>query len=208
MATSKSPNLNLTIEDNNEFIGIETTAENFSIIDEAFGGLDEKIKSAGAKVAATVSQNGSTTSADKTFAELKAEAEKGNDVIVVFTSGTKVENARLPLVEKKDTSLIFSGYAGNSLWKVIATNSGWSASAVAPAASGHGHDNASKTSPGFMAASDKVKLDGIEAGANKTTVDSKISETSTNPAQTKVICAWVKTQISNAFLVDEGGIAS
>ena len=34
---------------------------------------------------------------------------------------------------------------------------------------------------------DKEKLDGIEEGANKTTVDSELSETSTNPVQNKVV---------------------
>ena len=38
-----------------------------------------------------------------------------------------------------------------------------------------------------MSASDKSKLDGIATGANKTTVDSSLSTTSTNPVQNKVI---------------------
>ena len=36
-----------------------------------------------------------------------------------------------------------------------------------------------------------VKLNGIEAGANKTVVDAKFSTTSTNPVQNKVIATWV-----------------
>ena len=39
----------------------------------------------------------------------------------------------------------------------------------------------------------KNKLDGIEANANKTTVDSVLSSTSTNPVQNKV----VNTEINN-----------
>ena len=38
-----------------------------------------------------------------------------------------------------------------------------------------------------MSAADKVKLDGIEEGANKTIVDTALSSTSTNPVQNKVI---------------------
>lgn len=43
------------------------------------------------------------------------------------------------------------------------------------------------SSNGLMSASDKSKLDGIAAGANKTTVDTSLSSTSTNPVQNKVV---------------------
>lgn len=46
---------------------------------------------------------------------------------------------------------------------------------------------ATTTTAGVMSASDKSKLDGIASGANKTTVDSALSSTSTNPVQNKVI---------------------
>lgn len=53
--------------------------------------------------------------------------------------------------------------------------------------SSHSHSVATTTSDGFMSKSDKSKLNGVESGANKTTVDSALSETSTNPVQNKVI---------------------
>lgn len=46
---------------------------------------------------------------------------------------------------------------------------------------------ATETESGLMSASDKVKLNGIEDGANKTIVDSTLSSTSGNPVQNKVI---------------------
>lgn len=46
---------------------------------------------------------------------------------------------------------------------------------------------ASTSTAGLMSASDKTKLDGIAAGANKTIVDSALSSTSTNPVQNKAI---------------------
>ena len=46
---------------------------------------------------------------------------------------------------------------------------------------------ASTSTAGLMSASDKTKLDGIATGANKTTVDSGLSSTSTNPVQNKAI---------------------
>lgn len=47
--------------------------------------------------------------------------------------------------------------------------------------------NASSAKAGLMTVADKNKLDGIATGANKTTVDSTLSDSSTNPVQNKVI---------------------
>ena len=46
---------------------------------------------------------------------------------------------------------------------------------------------------GLMSAADKKKLDGIATGANKTIVDTTLSDSSTNPVQNKVI----KTELDN-----------
>lgn len=48
---------------------------------------------------------------------------------------------------------------------------------------------ATQQSDGLMSALDKRKLDGIEAGANKTIVDEALSDGSTNPVQNKVVTA-------------------
>lgn len=48
---------------------------------------------------------------------------------------------------------------------------------------GHTHTNASTTTPGFLSAEDKTKLNNLE----QITVDSTINATSTNPVQNKVI---------------------
>lgn len=46
---------------------------------------------------------------------------------------------------------------------------------------------ATTSANGLMSSTDKSKLDGIESGANKITVDSALSSTSTNPLQNKVV---------------------
>lgn len=46
---------------------------------------------------------------------------------------------------------------------------------------------ATPTTNGLMSAADKVKLDGVEAGANKTTVDAALDGTSENPVQNKAV---------------------
>jgi len=54
-------------------------------------------------------------------------------------------------------------------------------------------DVATQSANGLMSSSDKTKLDGIATGANKTTIDSALSTTSTNPVQNKVIKAKIDT---------------
>lgn len=49
--------------------------------------------------------------------------------------------------------------------------------------------DATQNAHGLMPVSDKKKLDGIAEGANKTTVDSELSNTSTNPVQNKAVQA-------------------
>lgn len=49
------------------------------------------------------------------------------------------------------------------------------------------YGNATTSSSGLMSSSDKTKLNGIASGANKTVVDSTISQSSTNPVQNGVI---------------------
>ena len=51
------------------------------------------------------------------------------------------------------------------------------------------YGNATQSSAGLMSASDKEKLDGIDAGADKTTVDSALSATSGNPVANKAVKA-------------------
>ena len=46
---------------------------------------------------------------------------------------------------------------------------------------------ATQSTPGYMSAADKVKLDGIEAGANKTVVDVALDAGSANPVQNKAV---------------------
>lgn len=47
--------------------------------------------------------------------------------------------------------------------------------------------HATTSAAGLMSAADKVKLDGVEVGANKTVVDSALSASSANPVQNKAV---------------------
>lgn len=56
--------------------------------------------------------------------------------------------------------------------------------------------NATTSAAGLMSAADKVKLDGIEAGATKTTVDAALDATSKNPVQNKAVKAALDSKLS------------
>lgn len=60
---------------------------------------------------------------------------------------------------------------------------------IGAASSSHGHDVATSSGAGFLSANDKEKLDGIDSGATRTTIDSSLSSTSANPVQNKVVSA-------------------
>lgn len=59
-------------------------------------------------------------------------------------------------------------------------------------------DAATEESDGLMSAVDKIKLDGIEDGANKTVVDASLDATSTNPVQNKAVKAALDTKAGTA----------
>lgn len=54
---------------------------------------------------------------------------------------------------------------------------------------------ASQSANGLMSYTDKKKLDGIEEGANKTVVDSVMSDASTNPVQNKIVKEYIDDKI-------------
>ena len=58
----------------------------------------------------------------------------------------------------------------------------------------HKHENAAvlDATTASYTTEDKTKLDGIEEGANKTVVDTALSDTSTNPVENKAVAAAIK----------------
>lgn len=57
---------------------------------------------------------------------------------------------------------------------------------------------ATESTSGLMSANDKKKLDGIANGANKTTVDSDLSASSTNPVQNKTVKSALDGKLSTS----------
>ena len=60
------------------------------------------------------------------------------------------------------------------------------------------YDVVSQSASGLMSAEDKTKLDGVEREANKTVVESTLSDTSVNPVQSKVIHAELSKKLDKA----------
>lgn len=88
-----------------------------------------------------------------------------------------------------------SGYATinfvNSTLANYVTDSELTTALNSKANSYHSHSVVTTSANGFMSSNDKSKLDGIATGANKITVDSAMSSTSTNPVQNKIIYAAI-----------------
>ena len=67
------------------------------------------------------------------------------------------------------------------------------------------YSEATTSTAGLMSSGDKIKLNGIATGANKTIVDSALSTSSTNPVQNKVVNDAIDNlaaQIENAGSID------
>ena len=80
-----------------------------------------------------------------------------------------------------------SDYSGISHTHAQSDITGLSTALSGKSDTSHTHGAATTTVAGFMSKDDKSKLDGIATGANKTTVDTALSSTSTNPVQNKVV---------------------
>jgi len=75
------------------------------------------------------------------------------------------------------------------------------------AASGHTHSAATTSANGFMTKDMVTKLNGIATGANKTTVDSELSSTSTNPVQNKAVNSAI-TSLTTTVSVNTSAISA
>ena len=161
---------------------------------------DEKNKLSGIATGAEVNQNafsnvvvGSTTiAADSKTDSLTIVA--GNNITIT----PDVANDKLTIAAT-DTVYTHPTYTSKNsgLYKITVDGTGHVSAATAVSksditalgipAQDTTYSTATQSDNGLMSSGDKTKLDGIETGANKTTVDSTLSSTSTNPVQNKVV---------------------
>lgn len=124
--------------------------------------------------------------------EVGVEAINAGDGIKVITTGEGSSEAQPTIAMKPATTTTIGGVIVGDNLTVDATGK---LSAIDTT-----YEDATTSTHGLMSAADKVKLNGIEEGANKTIVDASLIASSTNPVQSKVIqaeFAQVRTELSN-----------
>lgn len=197
MAVSNSENLGLKIQDDEEFLSIEPTAENFEKIDAAYG---EMLADIAAKAADTTEKFQGVNTAlagksDKTHAHTADEISETDDKKVL----TVAERTKLAEIASKATrNVVDSALNANS------TNAVENAVIVAALAEKsnktHTHTAAeiSETSEKkVLTAAERTKLAGIAAGATKNIVDTALDKNSTNAICNKVVTETLGEQLTS-----------
>jgi len=128
------------------------------------------------EVDAKVTASGTFSDTEKTKL---AGIEAGAEVNVIET--VKVDGTALTVTDKA-VNIDLSGKQDKLTAGTNVTISGTTISAKDTT-----YGAATTSAAGLMSASDKSKLDAIASGATKTTVDTALSSTSTNPVQNKVV---------------------
>lgn len=110
--------------------------------------------------------------------EVGVEAINPSDGIEVITTGESSEAQPTIAIKPATTATIGGIIVGTNL--TVDTNGKLSAIDTT-------YEDVTTTTHGLMTAADKIKLNGIAEGANKTIVDAELTETGTNPVQGKAI---------------------
>lgn len=142
-----------------------------------------------------------STSTDSTYT-IKGKAANGSEVTSVEIPGaTKLKAGLLTAADKQHIDGINNKANKSEAIGNLAISGGttisWTAvDGSSPEPDGITIPNATTATAGAMSAADKKKLEGIAEGANKTTVDSVMSDFSTNPVQNKVVNAAIASAIA------------
>lgn len=105
------------------------------------------------------------------------------------SSSTAHSDIRQSISEKANNNDLTSHIGDSNIHTSATEKAYWNAKAST--------DIATKSANGLMSSIDKSKLDGIESGANKTTVDADLNTESTNPVQNKAITNWLANNVKN-----------
>lgn len=125
--------------------------------------------------------------------EVGVEAINAGNGINVITTGEGSSEAQPTIAIKPATTTAIGGVIVGDNLTVDATGK---LSAIDTT-----YEDVTTTTHGLMTAADKVKLNGIEEGANKTIVDASLNATSTNPVENKAVHAEfnsVRTELADA----------
>ena len=135
------------------------------------------------------------TAAAKLAALAKAELGKkaGKDIATAEADGlmSKTDKTKLDGIEAEANKTIVDATLDAS-----STNPVQNKAVKAALDSKASAAEATTGAAGLMSAADKAKLDGIDAGANKTTVDAALDAASENPVQNKAVKAALDSKLS------------
>ena len=166
---------NFTSEEKTKLAGIQNGATNVSVDAEITQNSNNPVTSAAiyAELAKKVDADGGAGLSDNNFTDAYKEKLDGiaSEATKTIVDATITENSTNPVT----SAAVFAALAT----KVDA-------------------DGGAGLSDNNFTDAYKTKLEGIEAGANKITVDSATSTTSTNPVQNKVITGAVNTENTRA----------
>ena len=102
MATRQSKNYGLTLQDNNEFVDIETTAENFEIVDEELKKLSDKVDDNASSIEEL---EAAAVAIAKEIASLKNNQESGGAVSQEVSAKITALESQLVTVNSNITNL-------------------------------------------------------------------------------------------------------
>lgn len=148
---------------------------------DMIGGIHSDIDRKANKTVVTTSADGLMSKEDKS--KLDGIATEANKTVVDSSLNSSSNNP----VQNKVVNSALNGKANSSHSHSISNITNLQSTLNSKSDVGHTHDVVTQSSNGFLSKEDKVKLDGIAEGANKTIVDSSLSSTSVNPVQSKII---------------------
>lgn len=187
MAYTNSENLNLKIQDDEEFLSIEPTAENFRLIDAAYGAIRALVEALNNSVNINHSAVNAAldNKADKTHAHTADEvSETSTKKLMTADERTKlgaIANGATKNIVDSELSETSTNAPEN---RVVTAALGTKANATHT----HTADEVSETGARkLMTADERTKLSGIAAGATKTIVDQVLDKDSTNAVANKVV---------------------
>ena len=148
---------------------------------------------------------------DKTYADVLEAYNSNKQNYLKMPMGDTNAELILPLcaIDNETSTAIYVIYEGNATFAaMVSADMGNMAIAMEQdIASAIGFSEHANDYDIHFSADERTKLNGIENGANKTVVDTTISNTSTNPVQNKVIYKALEDKLSTAIKGKANGLA-
>ena len=167
------------------------------------GDKDKKVLKINDNTTYTLTKNGSTI----TLTGSDGSSQSVSDSNTTYSAATQSANGLMSSTDKTKLDGIATGAnkyslptASSSTLGGVKVGTNLSISNGVLSATDTKYDAATTNAAGLMSASDKTKLDGIATGANKITVDTALSSSSTNPVQNKIINAALANKANTSAI--------